>query len=104
MPVTFQEKISTYTDGTFYTYAAPDGETLVIHCGYDYQLPFLNETQFKVLGKSKSGRYGIVKRTKTYWREENFDNGLTIYYSNIHESNKQFFDKLIEGIIKTLNK
>lgn len=103
LPLGYKRATTTYQEGLFYDYKYPDSAYLVIHCGGLMQLPFLDEDEYVINAENKHTRKGVIKNTNLYWREENYT-VINVYYVRATTEKAAAFDKVIEQIIKQINK
>lgn len=95
-----------YEEGKMEIFNYPDSSYVIVFCGQMQSKPLFNEKNYQVeqtentsLLKSRSG---INLESNKYWREDNYAQGLTIAYDNVHKSKKNKFDKILRGATESM--
>jgi len=92
-----------YEEGHFVTFQFKDLSRIVVHCGAMQKIPILGNENYKeqdiTIVEKKRIRRGVKERLNKHWREDNYFNGISIYFDNVHDSALTKYNLILDSLV-----
>lgn len=91
-----------YEEGSFTTFTYSDSSYVLLLCGKMVNLPILSGMKYQMINRRETelynSRFGFNAENNKYWREDNYNNGITILYDNVTFSKTKVYDLILDSI------